>query len=72
MTRIRRQVTGMTCAHCVAAVTEELTALAGVDAVTIDLVPEGISNVQIDLSQDVPDALIAEAISEAGYVVVES
>ena len=30
-------VTGMTCAHCVAAVTEEVGGLAGVSAVDVDL-----------------------------------
>ena len=37
------QVTGMTCEHCTRAVTEELTALAGVTGVTVDLVPGGTS-----------------------------
>ena len=31
-------VTGMTCAHCVAAVTEEVSRLDGVSAVDVDLV----------------------------------
>ena len=34
-------VTGMTCAHCVAAVTEEVGGLAGVSAVDVDLVAGG-------------------------------
>ena len=36
------QVTGMTCEHCVHAVTAELGSLAGVTAVTVELVPPGI------------------------------
>ena len=37
MTTSTYAVAGMTCAHCVAAVTEEVSALAGVSAVDIDL-----------------------------------
>jgi copper chaperone len=71
MAKITRGVTGMTCSHCVAAVTEELTALAGVEGVTVHLVPQGTSLVEIEISEDLPDAAIAEAIAEAGYDVVE-
>ncbi|GLP82043.1 heavy-metal-associated domain-containing protein [Mycobacterium antarcticum] len=59
-------VTGMTCSHCVAAVTAELGALAGVTDVQVDLVADGTSTVTI--SSDAP--LIAEqvvaALDEAG------
>jgi copper chaperone len=72
MSKITRQVLGMTCDHCVAAVTEELTALAGVGSVTVELVPEGTSRVVIDVLEEIPDAVLTEAISEAGYDVVES
>ena len=41
------QVTGMTCEHCTRAVTEELTALADVTGVTVDLVPGGTSAVTV-------------------------
>ena len=36
-------VTGMTCEHCVSAVTSELGGLNGVSGVTVDLVPDGSS-----------------------------
>ena len=36
-------VTGMTCEHCVRAVTSELGALPGVQAVQVELVPGGSS-----------------------------
>ena len=39
MTSTTYHVTGMTCEHCVKAVTEELTELPGVSAVTVTLVP---------------------------------
>ena len=41
------QVSGMTCAHCVKAVTEELDRLDAVTSVEIDLVPGGDSRVRV-------------------------
>jgi copper chaperone CopZ len=40
-------VTGMTCAHCVAAVTDEIGSIAGVSTVTVDLVVGGTSRVTV-------------------------
>ncbi len=40
-------VSGMTCGHCVAAVTEEITSLAGVRTVVVDLVEGGDSPVHV-------------------------
>ena len=50
MTTETYRVTGMTCEHCVAAVTEELTALEGVSAVSVDLVAGGTSTVTVESS----------------------
>ena len=47
MTSMTYQVTGMTCEHCVRAVTEEIETLAGVNSVTIALVPGGESAVTV-------------------------
>lgn len=61
-------VVGMTCQHCVTAVTEELSALPGVTDVTVDLVTGRVSiigNVPLD------DAAVRAAIEEAGYEVAE-
>jgi copper chaperone CopZ len=58
-------VTGMTCGHCVAAVTEELTALDGVTDVAVDLVAGGTSHVAVTGDAS-PDAVRA-AVAEAGY-----
>jgi copper chaperone len=63
------RVQGMTCGHCVAAVTGEVAKLAGVRAVAVDL-PSG----EVTVSSDAPlarDALAA-AVDEAGYELVES
>jgi len=40
-------VSSMTCAHCVAAVTEEIARLDGVQDVAVDLVPGGQSAVTV-------------------------
>jgi len=59
-------VTGMTCSHCVHAVTEELQRLDGVSAVQIDL-PTGAVTVTSDGPLD--PAAVREAVDEAGYAV---
>jgi len=40
-------VTGMTCGHCVSAVSEELRAVDGVSDVDVELVPGGTSQVTV-------------------------
>ncbi len=62
MTTSTYTVTGMTCGHCVASVTEEVTAVAGVTDVTVEL-ETGALTVTGDAS---PDAVKA-AVEEAGY-----
>ena len=56
-------VDGMSCAHCKAAVTEEVSAVAGVDAIDVDLDTKlvRVSGSGLD------DAAIRAAIGEAGY-----
>lgn len=63
-------VTGMTCAHCVASVTEELEALPEVESVTVQLVPGGESTVQVTATAPLPAAAAHEAVAEAGYTLV--
>ena len=57
-------VTGMTCDHCVASVTEEVSEVDGVTAVAVDL-PSGA--VTVTSEQPVDDAAVAAAVDEAGY-----
>lgn len=59
-------VTGMTCSHCVAAVSDELAALPGVTGVNVDLVAGGISTVTVFSDGPVAPDLIAAALDEAG------
>jgi copper ion binding protein len=59
-------VEGMSCDHCVKAITGEVTRLEGVDAVAVDL-----SAGTVSVSGDaVDDAAVATANDEAGYTVV--
>lgn len=60
-------VTGMTCGHCVTAVTDELTALPGVRDVEVDLVAGGTSTVRVVSEQPLPEETVREAVDEAGY-----
>lgn len=57
-------VTGMTCSHCVASVTEEISELDGVTDVAVDL-PTGAVTVTSDRPVDAAD--VRAAVEEAGY-----
>ncbi len=59
-------VTGMTCDHCVHAVTEELTRLDGVTGVTVDLVADGESKVTVTSDAPLARQAVAAALDEAG------
>jgi copper chaperone CopZ len=61
------EVTGMTCAHCQRAVTEQIAAVDGVESVTVDL---ATATVTVTASQPVDRADIAAAVDEAGYTLV--
>ena len=56
-------VPGMHCGHCEAAVTEEVSGVAGVESVSVDLDSKrvDVTGAQLD------DAAIRAAIEEAGY-----
>jgi copper ion binding protein len=57
-------VTGMTCEHCVASVTEELTEIDGVTDVAVDL-PTGA--VTVSSAAPLSDDAVRAAVEEAGY-----
>ena len=59
-------VTGLTCQHCVGAITSELKALPGVTEVVIDLVVEGASIMSVTADKPLNDAEVAAALDEAG------
>ncbi len=60
-------VSGMTCGHCVASVTEELEELAGVREVSVDLVAGGTSTVTVTSDQPLTDDAVKDAVAGAGY-----
>lgn len=66
-TPIAYLVEGMTCAHCASAITTELTALAGVDGVEVDL---GADTVTVTGDAAGDEAAIAAGVGEAGYTLV--
>ena len=57
-------VTGMTCAHCVASVTEEVRAVVGVE--DVDVVLE-TGDLTVTSSRPVDEDAIRAAVEEAGY-----
>ncbi len=59
-------VTGMTCGHCVAAVTEEVSKLDHVNDVEVDL---GSGAVTVHSDGPVDPGAFAAAVDEAGYGV---
>lgn len=63
-------VDGMTCDHCVNAVTEEISKIPGVTEVKIDLHVGEISQVAINAGIEISYADIAAAVEEAGYLIV--
>ena len=59
-------VTGMTCGHCVKAVTEEVSAIEGVQSAEVDL-DSGAVTVTADAPP--PREQMAAAVDEAGYAL---
>ena len=59
-------VTGLTCGHCVGAITSELSVLAGVTDVQIDLVVDGTSTLRVTADKALTDDEVAVALEEAG------
>jgi copper chaperone CopZ len=60
-------VSGMTCDHCVAAVTQEVGKLPGVTAVDIRMVAGGESTVAVSSVEPVAEGDVRDAVDEAGY-----
>jgi copper ion binding protein len=57
-------VTGMTCAHCVASVSEEVGEISGVSDVRVDL---ATGEVTVTSDRPVESAEVEAAVREAGY-----
>jgi copper chaperone CopZ len=63
------RVDGMTCDHCVRAVTQEIGGLPGVRSVSVDLAGGAVT-----VTSDIPLAFatVAAAVDEAGYVLADA
>ncbi len=59
-------VVGMTCGHCVSAVTEEVSQLTGVTAVDVDLASGGLT---VTSDSPVEETAVRAAVEEAGYQI---
>jgi copper chaperone len=57
-------VTGMTCAHCVTSVSEEVSAVVGVTEVAVDL---DSGQLTVTSDTDIAFDAIEAAVDEAGY-----
>ena len=66
MTTSSYTVTGMTCGHCVASVTEEISAIEGVSAVDVVLETGAVT-----VTSDAPieAGAVRAAVEEAGYTL---
>jgi copper ion binding protein len=69
MTTTEYRVKGMTCGHCVSAVTAEVGGIEGVTDVRVDLA-SGVVTVASTVPLD--DKAVRDAVDEAGYEVVVS
>ena len=70
MSTVVVDVQGITCQHCVKAVTSEIEGIEGVTGVSIALEPEGTSQVTVEAESNVSADALKEAIAEAGYDMV--
>ena len=59
-------VSGMSCSHCVNAVTEELSAVPGVTDVQVSLDSGAVT---VTSERELPQSALAEAVEEADYSI---
>ncbi len=69
MATIEYRVTGMTCAHCERAVSQEVGQLAGVEVVEVSAAS---GRLVLSSSAEVDDATVLAAVEEAGYEAVRA
>jgi|AntAceMinimDraft_6_1070360.scaffolds.fasta_scaffold57827_2 copper chaperone CopZ len=70
MPKYTLEVAGMTCDHCVQAVTKEMTALAEVTDVAIALDKSGTSTLTVDATAEIGADRLRQAVGDAGYDTV--
>lgn len=62
-------VKGMTCSHCVNAVSTEISALSGVSDVKVEL---SSGSVAVTSAETLDPAAVRAAVDEAGYELVDA
>jgi copper chaperone len=67
MTTTSYDVSGMSCGHCVTAVSTEIAKLPGVTGVSVDL---ATGSVTVTSAAQLAHAEVAAAVDEAGYELV--
>jgi copper chaperone len=60
-------VEGMTCAHCVSSVTEEVSEVPGVTSVDVDLASGRLT---VTSEAPIDRSIVSDAVDEAGYKLV--
>lgn len=68
MTNSTYTVEGMTCDHCASAVTAEVTKIAGVTDVSVDV---AAGRLTVSSAEPVSAEAVTDAVEEAGYAVVD-
>ncbi|MDQ2706475.1 MAG: heavy-metal-associated domain-containing protein [Actinomycetota bacterium] len=69
MTQNSYTVSGMTCQHCVSSVTDEISGVAGVTGVDVDL-PSG--SVTVTSDEPIDDSAVHAAVREAGFELAQA
>ena len=64
-------ITGMTCGHCVSAVTTEIGNIPGVRDVQVDLVAGGTSTAHVTSDSPLDNDSVRAAVDEAGYTLAD-
>ena len=67
---VELSINGMTCGHCVASVTEELSEVPGVLNVEVILNSGATSKATVVTTTELDDNALRDAVSEAGFELV--
>lgn len=62
-------VSGMTCGHCVASVTQEIEQIPGVSDVAVDLATGAVT---VTSASAVDESAVRAAVTEAGYSLTDA
>lgn len=69
VSKVELNISGMTCGHCVSAVSEELNSLPEVQDVEVILNTQGDSTAILSAQGQVTEDALRQAIEEAGYTL---